>query len=64
LDFKGHRENEADIYFSSSPYSGEVLDKSQFSTLSFCRITMAEILSDALKENQGEGSLRLSRAQS
>jgi hypothetical protein len=41
----------------SSPKGGH--DKSQFFALCFRQITMAEILSDALKENQCEGLLRL-----
>src|SRR5215475_5964145 len=52
-------EGSADIYFFSSLYPGEIRDKSQLSALSFRQITMAEILSDALKENQCKGLLRL-----
>jgi hypothetical protein len=43
----------------SGPSPQGVPDKSQLSALCFRQITMAEILSDALKENQCEGLLRL-----
>jgi hypothetical protein len=43
----------------SNPSTGGVQDKSQLSALCIRQITMAEILSRALKENQCKGLLRL-----
>src|SRR5262245_5888456 len=52
-------EGSADIYFFLSLYPGEIRDKSQLPILRVRRGALAEILSDALKEDYCKGLLRL-----